>query len=62
MSHTSPTDVRGLHAVRTLGYADTARIATHVHQAEDEVCGHLLDAQAQGWTVFTHHAGDGVGG
>jgi hypothetical protein len=31
----------------------------HVHQAEAEVREHLLDAQAHGWTVFTHYAGDG---
>ncbi len=59
MSYTSPIDVRVLHAVRTLGYADTPRIAAHVHASEDEVREHLLDAQAHGWTVLTSYAGDG---
>lgn len=58
MSRTSPIDVRVLHAVRTLGYADTSRIAAHVHASEDDVREDLLDAQARGWTVLTSYAGD----
>ncbi|RJU00323.1 hypothetical protein D6T65_13265 [Arthrobacter frigidicola] len=59
MNHTSPTDLRVLHAVRTLGYADVARIAAHVRQPEDKVNEYLLSAQAHGWTAYTAYAGDG---
>ncbi len=59
MTHTSPIDVRVLHAVRTLGYADLVRIAARVRHPEDEVDEHLLNAQAHGWTTYTSYAGDG---
>jgi hypothetical protein len=59
MSHASPTDVRVLHAVRTLGYAGTARVAARADEPEDVVRTHLADAQAQGWAVFSRFGGDG---
>jgi hypothetical protein len=59
MSHASPIDLRVLHAVRTLGYADTARVAARVDEPEDEVRAHLADVQAHGWAVFTRFAGEG---
>lgn len=58
MSHHSSTDVLVLHAVRTLGYADTDRIAAHLGLAGDDVREHLLDAQARGWVTVTSYAGD----
>jgi hypothetical protein len=59
MSHHTPADVLVLHAVRTLGYGDTARIAARVGLAEDEVRDHLLDAQAHGWAAYSSYAGEG---
>jgi hypothetical protein len=59
MSRTSALELRVLHAVRTLGYADTERIAVRVDASGDVVREHLLDAQAHGWTTFTSYAGDG---
>lgn len=58
MSRATPTDLLVLHAVRTLGYADTARIAARLALSRDEAREHLLDAQAHGWTTFSAHAGD----
>ena len=58
MSHHTPADVLVLHAVRTLGYGDTARIAARVGLPEDAVHEHLLDAQAHGWAAHTSFAGD----
>ncbi|MFF1917352.1 transcriptional regulator [Streptomyces sp. NPDC058239] len=48
-----------LHAVRTMGYADTARIAARLGVTEDEAREYLLDPQAQGWMTFSSFAGDG---
>jgi hypothetical protein len=59
MRHHTPADVLALHAVRTLGYGDTARIAVRAGLAEAEVREHLLDAQAHGWAAHTSFAGDG---
>jgi hypothetical protein len=59
MSHQTPADVLVLHAVRTLGYGDTARIAGRTGLPEDEVAGHLLDAQARGWAAHHSFAGEG---
>jgi hypothetical protein len=59
MSRHTPADVLVLHAVRTLGYGDTARIAARVGLPEDAVREHLLDAQAHGWAAYTSFAGDG---
>ncbi|NAZ78297.1 hypothetical protein GTQ99_23235 [Kineococcus sp. T13] len=58
MSRISPLDLRVLHAVRTLGYAPTPRIAAHVREPEDVVREHLLDAQARGWIALSSCAGD----
>ncbi|RJT75623.1 hypothetical protein D6T63_17525 [Arthrobacter cheniae] len=59
MNHTSPPNVRVLHAVRTQGYADLARISAHVRQPEGEVNEYLLSAEAHGWIAYTSYAGDG---
>lgn len=59
MSTSTPVDVLVLHAVRTLGYAGTARVAGRVARPEPEVEEHLLDAQASGWVTWTSYAGDG---
>jgi hypothetical protein len=59
MSRQTPADVLVLHAVRTLGYGDTARIAVRVGLPEDEVREHLLDAQAHGWAAYSSYAGEG---
>ena len=59
MSHQTPPDVLVLHAVRTLGYGDTARIAGRTGLPEDEVAEHLLDAQAHGWAAHHSFAGEG---
>jgi hypothetical protein len=59
MSHHTPARVLVLHAVRTLGYGDTARIAIRVGLPEGEVHEHLLDAQAHGWAAYSSYAGEG---
>ena len=58
MAHRTPTDVLVLHAVRILGYADTARIAARFGLPTGEADEHLLDAQACGWVTHTSYAGD----
>lgn len=58
-SHVSPAHLRVLHAVRTLGYADTARVAGRTHLNEPEVDEHLLDAQAHGHVTWSSFGGDG---
>jgi hypothetical protein len=59
MSRRTPADVLVLHAVRTLGYGDTARIARRTGLPEDQVAEHLLDTQAHGWTAHHSFAGEG---
>jgi hypothetical protein len=59
MSHHTPADLLVLHAVRTLGYGDIARIAVRIGVPEDEVAEHLLDAQAHGWAAYSSFAGEG---
>ena len=59
MSHQTPADVLVLHAVRTLGYADTARVAARADLPEAEAREHLLDAQAHGWAAYSSFAGAG---
>ena len=59
MSRHTAADVLVLHALRTLGYADTARIAVRLGLAEDEVREHLPDAQAHGWAAHSSYAGEG---
>lgn len=58
MSHPSSPELLVLHAVRTLGYADTARIAARAGLAAGEVSEHLLDAQARGWVICSAYADD----
>lgn len=58
MSHESAADLRVLHAVRTLGYAGTARVAERAGVAEDDAREHLLDAQARGWVSASAWAGE----
>ncbi|MEN0137179.1 MAG: hypothetical protein AAGC80_18665 [Rhodococcus sp. (in: high G+C Gram-positive bacteria)] len=59
MTHRTPTDILVLHAVRILGYAETARIAARFAVPADVAEEHLLDAQARGWVTHTDFAGDG---
>lgn len=59
MSRPSDSNLLVLHAVRTLGYADTARIMARTGLAEHEVSEHLLDAQAHGWITWSAYAGEG---
>jgi hypothetical protein len=59
MSRPTPADVLVLHAVRTLGYADTARIADRTALSEAETTEHLAAARARGWVDHTSFAGDG---
>ncbi|MFF3129006.1 transcriptional regulator [Streptomyces sp. NPDC057908] len=59
MSQISPIDLLVLHAVRTMGYADTARVAARLSVTEGEAREYLLDPQAQGWITFSSFAGDG---
>jgi hypothetical protein len=59
MSHHTPADVLVLHAVRTLGYGDTARVAVRVGLPGDEVREYLLDAEAHGWAAHSSFAGAG---
>jgi hypothetical protein len=58
MSYQTPIKVRVLHAVRTMGYVDDARVADRLSVPETEVTEHLLDAQARGWVVHSAFAGD----
>jgi hypothetical protein len=58
MTTTTPHDVLVLHAVRTMGYADVARVAARLDLPQPEVSEHLLDAQAHGWVTHTSYAGD----
>jgi hypothetical protein len=46
-----------LHAVRLLGFADTATVAQRFRQDPDNVEGLLIDAGAQGWTVSSSFSG-----
>lgn len=59
MGRVTPADVLVLHAVRTLGYATSARIADRAGLPEAETSEHLLDAQARGWATYSSFAGDG---
>jgi hypothetical protein len=59
MTHRTPADILVLHAVRILGYAETARIAARFALPPGPVAEHLLDAEARGWVTHTDFAGDG---
>ncbi|MFF2107740.1 hypothetical protein [Rhodococcus koreensis] len=58
MPHRTPTDILVLHAVRILGYAETARIAARFDLPVETTVEHLLDAQARGWVTRTPFAED----
>ncbi len=44
MTSATAPDLRVLHAVRVLGYADAGRIAERAHLPAEEAQEHLLDA------------------
>ena len=56
MSRPSPADLRTLHAVRLLGFADVPAIADRAGVSPDEASEHLLDAESRGWTQRTGFA------
>ncbi|GAB3254313.1 hypothetical protein [Kineosporia babensis] len=56
---TTAPDLRVLHAVRTLGYADIDRIAERAHLMPAEAQEYLLDAQAFGQVSWSEFGGDG---
>lgn len=58
MAYRTPTDILVLHAVRILGYAETARIAARFDLPVEATVEHLLDAQARGWVTRTTFAED----
>jgi hypothetical protein len=60
VSQDSPPHLLVLHAVRIIGFADTAAIARRFELDPAGVDEHLLDAEARGWT--THTAFDGTAG
>ncbi|MEV0646755.1 transcriptional regulator [Phytomonospora sp. NPDC050363] len=49
MTRQSPTDLRILHAVRLLGFADDTAIATRAAASPDEVAEWLRTGEGQGW-------------
>jgi len=57
MTQTSPPAVLVLHAVRVLGFADTAVVAQRFDLDAATTNEHLLDAQANGWVAHTAFAG-----
>lgn len=59
MNQTSSADLLTLHAVRVLGFADTAAVARRfdLDTATATADEHLLDAQANGWLTHTAFAG-----
>ncbi|MEV0842333.1 transcriptional regulator [Actinocatenispora sera] len=58
MTTSTPNHVLALHAVRTLGHGDGARIAERVHLPQPEVEEHLLDAAAHGWVTRSSYGAD----
>ncbi|MBV6757213.1 hypothetical protein [Rhodococcus opacus] len=58
MGYRTPTDILVLHAVRILGYAETARVAARFDLPVEATVEHLLDAQARGWVTRTTFAED----
>lgn len=57
MTQTSPAELLVLHAVRVLGFADTAAIAQRFALDPATTYEHLLDAQANGWVAHAAFAG-----
>lgn len=57
MTQASPAELLVLHAVRVLGFADTAAVA-HRFELDAATTGErLLDAEANGWVAHTAFAG-----
>ncbi|GLZ78538.1 hypothetical protein Afil01_33450 [Actinorhabdospora filicis] len=50
MTRPSPPDLRTLHAVRLLGFADDPAIAVRAGISPAEASSNLLDAESRGWT------------
>ncbi|WP_277213197.1 transcriptional regulator [Isoptericola croceus] len=59
MTRGTPIEVLVPHAVRLLGYADTACVAERLGLPEAEVHENLLDAQASGRVGWSEFDGDG---
>lgn len=57
MTQNSPADLLVLHAVRILGFADTAAISRRFGLDSTDVKELLLDAEAYGWATYTAYAG-----
>lgn len=57
MTRTSPAALLVLHAVRVLGFADTAAVAQRFDLDATTTGEHLLDAEANGWVAHTAFAG-----
>ncbi len=57
MTLTSSVELLVLHAVRVLGFADTAAVARRFELDETRTGEHLLDAEANGWVTHSAFAG-----
>ncbi|MCZ2825876.1 MULTISPECIES: hypothetical protein [unclassified Modestobacter] len=57
MTQTSPTELLVLHAVRVVGFADSAAVARRFELDQAGTGEHLLDAEANGWVAHTAFAG-----
>jgi hypothetical protein len=57
VTQTSPPELLVLHAVRVLGFADTAAVTRRFELDQPETGEHLLDAEANGWVTHTAFAG-----
>lgn len=57
MTPTSPAELLVLHAVRVLGFAETAAVAQRFDLDVATTDEHLLDAQANGWVAHTAFGG-----
>jgi hypothetical protein len=57
VTHASPAELLVLHAVRVLGFADTAAVARRFELDRTRTGEHLLDAEAHGWVTHTAFAG-----
>lgn len=58
-AHRSDPDLLVLHAVRTLGFADAARLAARTRLSAHQVDEYLLDAQALRYVTWSSFGGDG---
>lgn len=57
MTRASPAELLVLHAVRVLGFADTAAVARRFELDRTETGEHLLDAESHGWVTRSAFAG-----